>query len=108
MPGKDIRRDERIPCTLRVRLSWTDERGAERYAQGKCRDISADGLRVETIETIPAQSYVNVRVDKTDVAGSARVRYLRRSVIGNVIGLELSHKVRRQLLDALRETPAGS
>ncbi|MCU1335187.1 MAG: hypothetical protein JWO19_768 [Bryobacterales bacterium] len=63
---------------------------------------------MEIIETIPAQSYVSLRVEKVDVAGSARVRYIRRSGVGNVIGLELSQKVRQQLLDALRETPSGS
>jgi len=88
-------------------LSWTDERGAACYARGKCRDISPDGLRVETTETIPNQGYVNLRVDKVDVAGSGRVRYLRRGGVGNVIGLELSQKVHQQLLDALRAAPPG-
>ena len=108
MPRRDVRRHERIACTLPVRLSWADERGAERYAKGKCRDISASGLRIETTETIPAQSFVNLRVEKVDVAGSARVRYIRRSGIGNVIGLELSQKVRQQLLDLLSDAPSGS
>lgn len=108
MPRQDVRRHERIPCTLPVRLIWTDERGGDRYVRGKCRDISPDGLRVETTDSIPAQSNVNLRVEKVDVAGSARVRYVRRSGMGNVIGLELSQKVRQQLLDALRESPSGS
>ena len=98
------RKDERIRCTLPVLLLWTGADGADRYAQGKCRDISSKGLRIETVATIPAQSYVNVRVEKMDVAGSARVRYTRRGTMGNVIGLELGTKVRQQLLDALRET----
>lgn len=108
MIRKDVRRDERIPCTLPVRIVWTDERGEDRYMRGKCRDISPDGLRIETGDSIPAQSYINLRVEKVDVAGSARVRYVRRSGTGNVIGLELSQKVCRQLLDALRESPSGS
>jgi|SRR6188472_1178839 len=108
MTRRDIRRHERIPCTLPVRLSWADERGGEHYARGKCRDISPDGLRIETSEAIPAQSFVNVRVERVDVAGSGRVRYLRRAGIGNVIGLELSQKVRQQLLEALRAAPPGS
>jgi len=81
MTRRDIRRHERIPCTLPVRLSWADERGGEHYARGKCRDISPDGLRIETSEAIPAQSFVNVRVERVDVAGSGRVRYLRRAGI---------------------------
>jgi hypothetical protein len=108
MARRDIRRHERIPCTLPVRLSWTDERGGEHYAQGKCRDISPDGLRIETSEAVPAQSFVDLRVEKAAVAGSGRVRYLRRAGMGNVIGLELSQKVHQQLLDALRAAPPGS
>jgi hypothetical protein len=104
MTDRDLRRAKRTPCTLPVRLAWAGADGADRYVRGKCRDISPDGLRIETSETIPAQSYVNVRVEKVDVAGSARVRYVRRGGIGHVIGLELTQKVRQQLLDALRET----
>ena len=108
MRRRDIRRHERISCTLPVRLSWADERGVQCYAQGKCRDISSDGLRIETGEAIPAQSFVNLHIEKVALAGSGRVRYLRRTGIGNVIGLELSQKVRQQLLEALRVTPSGS
>jgi len=108
MPRREFRRHERIPCTLPVRLSWADERGGEHYAGGKCRDISPDGLRIEISEVIPAQTFVNLRVEKAAVAGSGRVRYLRRAGMGNVIGLELSEKVRQQLLDALRAAPQGS
>jgi len=108
MPRKDIRRDERIPCTVPVRLSWTAPDGSNGYARGKCRDISRDGLRVETTETIPAQSQVSLRLEKVDLAGSARVRYFRRGPMRNLIGLELNQKVHQQLLDAMREFPSGS
>jgi hypothetical protein len=104
---RDIRRYERIPCALPVLLAWTTEDGSDRYARGKCRDISPSGLRLETLEMIPARSYVNLRVEKVDVAGSARVRYLRRSGMGHVIGLELTQNVRRQILDALRQKPSS-
>jgi hypothetical protein len=63
---------------------------------------------VEIAETIPSGSHVSLRIEKPDVAGSARVRYFRRGPARNVIGLELSQKVQQQLLDALREQPAGS
>lgn len=108
MPRRDIRRHERIPCTLPVRLAWTDADGSDRYARGKCRDISPGGLRVETTETISTQSHVSLRVEKLDVAGSARVRYFRRGPMRNVIGLELNQKVHQQLLDALRDAAPGS
>ncbi len=108
MARKDIRRHERIVCTQPILLAWTGEDGSDRYARGKCRDISPAGLRVETADTIPAQSSVNLRIEKWDLAGSARVRYSRRGKAANVIGLELNQEVRRQILDSLRETPAGS
>ena len=75
---------------------------------GKCRDISLEGLRIETRESIPTRTNVSLRVEKVDVAGAASVRYARRSGTGYVIGLELSHKIRQELLDALRKTPSGS
>jgi hypothetical protein len=103
MPRRDIRRYERIPCSFPIRLAWTDADGSARYSRGQCRDISPDGLRIETNDTIPAQSYVNLRVETMDVAGGGRVRYYRRGPARNVIGLELSQKVRQQLLDAIRD-----
>src|SRR5437868_2433088 len=108
MPRKDIRRHQRIACTQPILLAWTSADGSDRYARGKCRDISPAGLRVETDDTIPSQSYVNLRIDKWDLAGSARVRYSRRGKAANIIGLELNQEVRRQILDSLRETPSGS
>jgi len=63
---------------------------------------------VETTETIPAQSQVSLRLEKVDLAGSARVRYFRRGPMRNLIGLELNQKVHQQLLDAMREFPSGS
>jgi PilZ domain len=102
MPRRDVRRHERIRCTLPVRMARTnDEDGSDRYTRGKCRDISPDGLRVETTETIPTQSFVNLRIEKVEVSGSARVRYFRRGPMANVIGLELSQRVRQKLLHSL-------
>ena len=108
MPRKDIRRHERIACTEPILLAWTNADGSDRYARGKCRDISPAGLRVETADTIPAQSYVNFRMEKWDLAGSARVRYSRRGAAGNIVGLELNQQVRQQILDLLRPATSGS
>jgi hypothetical protein len=108
MPRKDIRRHQRVPCTLSILLAWTDPDGSDRYARGKCRDVSEAGLRVDTVDMIPAQSYVNLRIEKWDLTTSARVRYSRRAGATNVVGLELTQKIRQQMLDSLRETPSGS
>lgn len=107
MPRKDIRRHQRIPCTLSILLGWTDPDGSDRYARGKCRDVSESGLRVETVDTIATHTYVNMRIEKWDLTTSGRVRYSRRGGATNVIGLELSQKVRQQILDSLAETPSG-
>jgi len=88
-------------------MAWTDPDGSDRYARGKCRDVSEAGLRVETVDTIPPQSYVNLRIEKWDLTTSARVRYSRRSGATNVTGLELTQKVRQQMLDSLAGTPSG-
>ena len=108
MARKDIRRHERVPCTLSILLAWTDPDGSDRYARGKCRDVSEEGLRVETVDTVPPQTYVSLRIEKWDLTSSGRVRYSRRAGATNVIGLELSQKVHKQILDSLAETPGGS
>ena len=108
MPRHDLRRNERIACLLPATLSWTDPSGSSRYVRGKCRDVFLEGLRIDSTESIPARSNVSLRVEKVDVAGSASVRYVRRSGAGFVIGVELTGKIRQQLLDALRESPSGS
>lgn len=108
LPRKDLRRYQRIPCALSALLAWTDPDGSDRYARGKCRDVSEAGLRVDTMDRIPPQTYVNLRIEKCDLTASARVRYSRRAGAANVVGLELTQKVRQQLLDSLGEAPAGS
>lgn len=108
MARKDIRRHQRIPCTPSILLTWTDTHGFDRYARGQCRDVSEVGLRVDTVDKIPPQSYVNLRIEKWDLTTSARVRYSRRAGTGNIIGLELTQKVRQRILDSLRDTPSGS
>ena len=108
MARKDIRRHQRIPCTPAVLLSWPDPNGSDRYARGKCRDVSELGLRVETVDKIPAHTYVNLRIEKWDMTSSARVRYSRRAGAVNVVGLELTQKLRQQILDALRQATPGS
>ena len=108
MARKDTRRHQRIPCSLSVLLSWTSPEGSERYARGTCRDVSEIGLRIDMEDTIPPQTYVYLRIEKWDLTSSARVRYARRGKAANVIGLELSQKVRQQLLDSLQEPPPTS
>ncbi|HEY2845067.1 MAG TPA: PilZ domain-containing protein [Bryobacteraceae bacterium] len=108
MARKDVRRHQRISCRQPVLLAWTAEDGSDRYARGKCRDVSAAGLRIETFDPIPAHSLVSLRIETWDLAGSARVRYSRRSATGVVIGLELNQNVRQQILDRLRNATSGS
>jgi hypothetical protein len=93
---------------LSVLMAWTAEDGSDRYARGKCRDISPAGIRVETIEAIPVQTNVNLRIEKWDLTSSARVRYTRRAGMSNVVGLELTQSVRQQLLDSLQAEPPTS
>ena len=106
--GQNLRRHERIPCVLAVTLAWSGGGGTNQYVRGKCRDISPEGLRVETTASIPPGSSVSLSLQKGNVAGSASVRYVRRSGSHYIIGLELSHKIRQELLEALRIVPSGT
>jgi|GraSoiStandDraft_16_1057320.scaffolds.fasta_scaffold1108463_1 hypothetical protein len=100
---KDSRRYPRIPYVGMVRVGWEDAQGHMKYAQTKCVDISAGGLRIELPEPIPMGSYVTVRADRINLAGRAMVRYKARHGAKFIHGLELSQRVREQALAAFGE-----
>ena len=103
MSQKDSRRYRRIPYLGVVRVGWEDAQGYMKYAQTKCVDISAGGLRIELPEPIPMGSYVTVRADRINMAGRAMVRYKARHGAKFIHGLELSQRLREQALAALGE-----
>lgn len=89
MPGKNIRRHNRIVCQGPVRISWQAADGP-RFALGKCMDVSAGGLRIECLDAVPVRTMVLLNVERLNVSGSATVKHVARRGAKCVVGLELS------------------
>lgn len=100
---KDIRRHDRIPFAGPVRICWEETHGPPKYALGKCLEVSESGMRIEVPEPIPPRSKISMRADAINFHGSATVKHVARRGSKYVVGLELSHALREQLLTAIRE-----
>jgi len=87
---KDLRRTSRYVLNDLVEISWSDERGDALRVSGRCKDISANGMRFTTNAAPPLRSYVSFRVTPAQFAGSGSVRSLRRTNSGTEIGLEFT------------------
>ena len=98
MSGKNIRRHLRIPYFGPVRISWQDRNGVPGYARGKCLDVSAAGLRIETPGEIPVRTQVSLSADRINFAGSATVKHVERIGGKYILGLELSQALRERTL----------
>jgi PilZ domain len=95
---KDIRRHRRIPHSSPVRISWQGSNGQPQYTRGKCLDVSEDGLRIESLESIPVRTPVSLNADQLKTSGSATVKHVARSGVKYVLGVELSQALRSQAL----------
>jgi hypothetical protein len=92
--SEDRRRHPRLVPGARVEAYWQDGQGVSRCTQGRCLDISESGLRMETIEPIPVRTYINLRVDKFQMHGSASVRHSVRRSGKYILGVEFSGGLR--------------
>src|SRR5262245_6635688 len=97
MSERDIRRHHRIVHNGPVRLSWQD-RGEAKFARGKCLDVSEDGLRIETSESIPVRTAVSLSAERLHLSGSATVKHVIRRGVKYILGLELNQAMRSQTL----------
>lgn len=107
MSSKEIRRHRRIPFSGSVRISW-EERGAPRFASGKCIDLSETGLRIELPASIPPRTRVQLTTDRVGIAGSASVKNVDRFGAKYIIGLELTTTLPEKIREVLREPVDGS
>lgn len=69
-----------------------------RYAHGKCRDMSQGGLRIEVPEAIPLHATVGLQAERIKFTGSATVKHVTREGAKYILGLELSHALREEVL----------
>jgi hypothetical protein len=100
---KDRRRAVRVPCSLPVTVTWTEEEGnQDHYLTGKCVEISTSGLRIELVRRIPYLTQVTLRVAGMAFAISGRVRHSRTGASKATMGIELSQTIRAQIVEELR------
>ena len=87
--GKNKRRHRRVSYLSPIRISWED-RGQQRYALGKCVDISQAGLRLETPQPIAPGTLIQVAADQVKLSGSATVKHTVRIGSKYLLGAELT------------------
>jgi hypothetical protein len=85
-----IRRDDRIPASELVEVTWKDRSGQEKFAKGRTLDISASGMRIEVPEPLDKQTYVALRSNALSLHGTASVRSCTRQAAKYLVGLEFS------------------
>ncbi len=90
MAEKNIRRHGRIPYTGSVRISWQDPGGMARYAMAKCLDVSEGGLRIQSIDPVPARTIILLNDERLKISGSATVKHVVRRGSKYLLGVELN------------------
>jgi|SRR5579863_6614398 len=100
---KDGRRHYRVPYVGPIRLKWDDARGNARFVQGKCIDVSENGLRVEVPTRIEPGTRIFLNAERIKLSGAAAVKHVERSGARYILGLELSEKAQEKTLAALAE-----
>jgi hypothetical protein len=90
MALRDLRRDPRLASGDAVRISWEDLAVGQRFALGKCVDVSASGLKIEVLAPIPVHTSLMIRAENLGLSGPAVVKHSLRRGAKYVIGVQLS------------------
>lgn len=88
-----LRRHIRQEFASRVWLTW-DGGGALEQAACRGLDISSSGMRVASMDPIPAGTLVNFRIQGTMFAGAGSIRSCSHERMRYAIGVEFSQSVR--------------
>ena len=96
---KDSRRHRRFPWFGPVQISW-DEGRERRYSRGRCTDVSESGLRLKLPVPVAPMTEILLSTERIRITGPARVRYCARYGSRYLIGVELSHRLCEELLEA--------
>lgn len=86
----DNRRHPRFARPGKVRVNWRDPSGFSHQVNGKCLDISRQGVRLELEKQIAPATMVNVQSPDFRIAGVAMVRHCARKGLGWVAGLQFA------------------
>ncbi len=105
-------KEERYAVSFSVSLTWEEKSGLVRRINGRCIDLSPEGIKVEARERVESGTMVLVTCDEFGRMGLATVRYSRRDKINCMLGLRfgaafsVSDPARRKILAGVlqRET----
>jgi hypothetical protein len=97
------RRHARTSYIGRVTLSWTADSGVPTMTRGECLDLSRQGMRVRAGSPIPLRTYVSIRLDNSNLFGTASIRSCRHEKLAYILGLEFTGGL---CWDALPQTAA--
>jgi hypothetical protein len=90
----DLRRQNRVDCSLTVKIMWCDSSGHDKFANATALDISELGMRLKVPEALRVQSSVTLRSEKLRLQGEASVRHCSRLGTNYAVGFEFSRGVR--------------
>lgn len=107
-------REERYPVSFSVCLMWQEKSGAVRRVNGRCVDLSPEGMKVEMRDRVEAGTSVLVSSREFGRMGHATVRHSTRDRMRCLVGVSfgsafgLSDPARRKILGSvLREQSAA-
>ena len=84
----ELRRHARVTKSAAVQIVWRDRAGIDRFVNGRTVDISESGIRIEILEPIEKQTYVNLQCSALGLRGAASVRSCTRKGMKYAVGLE--------------------
>ncbi len=99
-----LRREERIPFSAKVAVSWVDKSGNNCAAAGECLDISVCGMKLRLKSPLEIRAYVALQCEKAGLRGHASVRHCVRDKMAYIAGLEFSSGMKASIAAALTAT----
>jgi hypothetical protein len=92
MIPKNRRRFRRIPQVRPVRIGW-EEQGEQRFAIGRCLDLSEVGMRIEIAQPVTRGARIMIAAEHIKFSGSASVRHVIRLGSRYMLGAELTQPI---------------
>lgn len=86
--ARERRQYPRFPCTAPIRVSLTSL--FEDSIPGECLEVCRNGLRIQTLQAIPAQTEVALKALSLGLAGRGIVRYCNDQAGKFVVGVEFA------------------
>ena len=77
MIPKNRRRYRRILHSRPVRIGW-EEHGEQRFAIGRCLDLSESGMRLEIAQPVTRGTRIMIAAEHIKFSGSGAIRHVLR------------------------------